>query len=118
MAQLRCPKCGSTDVYCGGMNPVQCNARCRSCGFEVTGSIKIGRYFGGKASYATYVAEKEAEDAARKQALRDNEEACKRIAAQRASCSHSWERRIQDNYGYEYCPKCGATRPIGGGKWY
>ena len=66
MAQLRCPKCGSTDVYCGGMNPVQCNARCRHCGFEVTGSIKIGRYFGGKASYATYVAEKEAEDAFRK----------------------------------------------------
>ena len=108
MADLKCPKCGSTDVYCGGMNPVQCKARCRCCGFEVTGSIKIGRYFGGKASYATYVAEKEAEDTARKQALRDNEEACKRIKAERAACRHEWRYNVMDGVSVRFCPKCGA----------
>lgn len=65
MAKLVCPKCGSTNVYCGGMNPVQCNAVCNCCGFEVRGSKDIDRYFGGHASYSTYVAEKEAEAAAR-----------------------------------------------------
>ncbi len=118
MADLKCPKCGSTDVYCGGMNPVQCNARCRHCGFEVTGSIKISRYFGGEASYATYVAEKEAEDKKQEAARRRSEEYSRNLAARRASCAHEWVTRIQSGVGYEYCPKCEATRPIGGRKSY
>lgn len=108
MANLKCPKCGSTDVYCGGMNPVQCNAVCHHCGFEVRGMTNISRYFEGEASYATYVAEKEAEDAAHKQALRDNEEACKRIKAEQAACRHEWRYNVMDGVAVKFCPKCGA----------
>ena len=46
---LRCPKCGSTNVYCGGLNPVQCNAVCQDCHFSVRGSLNIRYYFEGKA---------------------------------------------------------------------
>lgn len=117
MAYLKCPKCGSTDVYCGGMNPVQCNARCRHCGFEVTGSLNISRYFEGRASYSTYRVEKEAADREAERKRRESEEFSRNLAAQRAACHHEWHTRIQDNYGYEYCPKCGASRPTGGGHW-
>lgn len=111
MANLKCPKCGSTDVYCGGMNPVQCNAVCRCCGFEVTGSIKIGRYFGGEASYATYVAEKEVEDAAHEAENRKSEEYSRSIAAKQATCSHTWQTAVMDGVAFHRCPKCGATKP-------
>ena len=111
MAQLKCPKCGSTDVYCGGMNPVQCNAVCRHCGFGVSGMMNISRYFEGQSTYATYVAEKEAKEAAAELARRESERHSREIAAKRAACHHEWHTRIQDNYGYYYCPKCGATKP-------
>lgn len=108
MAQLKCPKCGSTDVYCGGMNPVQCNAVCRHCGFEVRGMTNISRYFEGQASYATYVAEKEVKEAAAELARRESERHSREIAAQRASCSHEWRYNVMDGVGVRFCPKCGA----------
>ena len=117
MAQLKCPKCGSTDVYCGGMNPVQCNAVCRHCGFEATGMLDIRRFFEGHASYATYEAERKNRVATSEAARKESENFYRKAAAQRATCSHSWEHRIQSGVGYEYCPKCGATRPTGGGSW-
>lgn len=107
-SNLKCPKCGSTSVYYGGIDPVHCSAVCRHCGLQIIGMEKVSRYFGGQASYAAYVAEKEAEEAAQKQAIRDNEEACKRIAAQKAACHHEWQYNIMDNVGVRFCPKCGA----------
>lgn len=116
MAQLQCPKCGSTDVYCGGMNPVQCNAVCRHCGFEVTGMQDISRFFGGQASYATYEAERENRVATSEAARKESERRSREIAAQRASCSHEWHTAVMDGVAFDRCPKCGATRPYGGRK--
>lgn len=110
MATLVCPKCGSTDVYCGGMNPVQCNAVCNHCGFRVNGSINISRYFGGEASYATYVAEKEAEEAAQEAARRKSEEFSRNLAVKQAACHHEWRTAVMDGVAFQRCPKCGATR--------
>ena len=108
MAQLKCPKCGSTDVYCGGMNPVQCNAVCRHCGFEATGMLDIRRFFEGHASYATYEAEKKSRVATSEAARKESERRSREIAAQRASCSHEWRYNVMDGVGVRFCPKCGA----------
>ena len=82
---------------------------CPYCGRELA---CIGGYY-----YPIYE-ECECERRAREQRQRESEERCRQIAAQRATCSHSWERRIQSGVGYEYCPKCGASRPTGGGSWF
>lgn len=111
MATLICPKCGSTDVYCGGLNPVQCNAVCNRCGFEVRGSLNIDRFFGGRASYSTYRVEKEAQRREQEAARRESEEFSRRLAEKQASCHHEWYTRIQDGVGYMYCSKCGKTQP-------
>ena len=110
MAQLKCPKCGSTDVYCGGMNPVQCNAVCRHCDFEVTGMQDISRFFEGQASYATYVAEKEAKETASEAARKKSEEFSRNLAAKQAACHHKWHTAVMDGVAFQRCPKCGATR--------
>lgn len=53
----------------------------------------------------------------RRKAVERLEVTSKRLREKQASCNHEWQTRIQDNYGYEYCPKCEATRPTGGGSW-
>lgn len=111
MANLICPKCGSTDVYCGGMNPVQCNAVCHCCGFSVNGANRIARYFGGHASYSAYLAEKEAERREQEERRRASEEFSRQRAEKQAHCHHEWHTRIQSGVGCHYCPKCGAERP-------
>ncbi len=75
---------------------------CPYCGREL-------RCIGGY--YHPIYEECECERRARELEQRESEERSRKIAAQRASCSHEWHTRIQDNYGYHYCPKCGATKP-------
>ncbi len=83
---------------------------CPYCGRELA---CIGGYY-----YPIYE-ECACERRAREEANRKSEETSRKLAAKQASCSHSWQTRIQSGWGYEYCPKCGATRPRGGGsKWY
>lgn len=42
---LVCPNCGSTDVYCGGLDPVRSLAKCRCCGCYAEGMLRIDQLF-------------------------------------------------------------------------
>ena len=77
-------------------------AKCQYCGRE---RRCIGGYY-----YPVYE-ECACERRAQKAAERKSEEYSRNLAEKQATCSHEWHTRIQDNYGYHYCPKCGATKP-------
>ncbi len=107
MTQLRCPKCGSTSIYCNGITPTRCSAVCNKCNFGACGSRDIERYFGGK---ATEVKETTAQ-AAVEESVRKLKALSQLREVTQATCSHEWVRRVQSGYGYHYCPKCGAEKP-------
>ena len=53
----------------------------------------------------------------RQRRIAESASAPMRIQDRQATCLHEWRSRVQSGYGYEYCAKCGDTRPVGGGSW-
>ena len=111
---LVCPNCGSTDVYCGGLDPVRSLAKCRCCGCYAEGMLRIDQLF---SSSRTASDRNQALKDEEKRRLSEEERRKKLIALEdrmreerrqrEASCSHEWTTRIQSGVGYRHCAKCG-----------
>lgn len=111
---LVCPNCGSTDVYCGGLDPVRSLAKCRCCGCYAEGMLRIDQLF---SSSRTASDRNQALKDEEKRRLSEEERRKKLIALEdrmreerrqrEASCSHEWTIRIQSGVGYRHCVKCG-----------
>lgn len=92
---LVCPNCGSTDVYCGGLDPVRSLAKCRCCGCYAEGMLRIDQLF---SSSRTASDRNQALKDEEKRRLSEEERRKKLIALEdrmrEESCSHEWTTRI------------------------